>query len=74
MVNLQKFNKLNYETKIAVINESIKRLTKNYYNHRSKKVINLIKQLEKTSFKKSTLGGCLFFIKKDFLCLKIEKT
>ena len=74
LVNLQKFKKLNYETKIAVINESIKRLTKNYYNHRSKKVINLIKQLEKTSFKKSTLGGCLFFIKKDFLCLKIEKT
>ncbi len=74
LVDLKKFKKLNYEIKIAIINRSIKRLRKNYYNHRSKKVIYLIKQLEKASFKKSTLGGCLFFIKKDNLCIRIEKT
>ena len=57
-----------------VINESIKRLKKNYYNLRSKKVANLIKTIEKSRFKRTTLGGCIFNIKKDNLCLKIEKT
>ena len=34
-----------------------------------KDVFSLVK-----NFKKSTLGGCVFFQKKDNLCLKIEKT
>ena len=62
------------EKKIALINESIKRLKKNYYNPRAKKVLNLIKNIEKINFKKNTLGGCIFTLKKDNLCLKIEKT
>ena len=41
---------------------------------RSKKVSNLINNLNKENFKKYTLGGCLFFKKGDNLCLKIEKT
>ena len=57
-----------------MINESIKRLKNNYYNPRSKKVDNLIKNIEKSNFKKSTLGGCIFIIKKGDLCLKNEKT
>ena len=48
-------------------------LKKNYYNIRSKKVINLIMRVNSKNFKKTTLGGCLFFIKKDHLCLKIEE-
>ena len=59
---------------MALINESIKRLKNNYYNPRSKKVENLIKNLEKRNFNKSTLGGCIFVLKKENLCLKIEKT
>ena len=62
------------EIQIALINESIKRLKNNYYNPRSKKVENLIKNVKKAHFKKTTLGGCLFIIKKENLCLKIEKT
>ena len=73
-INLIKFNELNNEEKIAVINESIKKLKKNYYPPRAKKVNNLIDNLMTTNFKKSTLGGCVFFKKKDNLCLKIEKT
>ena len=58
---------------MAVINDSIKRLKKNYYDLRSKKINNLIKSLEKLEFKKTTLGGCVFFKKGDNLCLKDEK-
>ena len=43
LINFKKFKKHNKEIKIALINESIKRLKKNYYNPRSKKVDNLIK-------------------------------
>tara|TARA_B110000438_G_scaffold48872_1_gene49278 strand:+ start:229 stop:1248 length:1020 start_codon:yes stop_codon:yes gene_type:complete len=74
LVNFKKFKELNKEVKIAVVNESIKRLKNNYYNPRSKKVDNLIKNIEKSNFKKSTLGGCIFIIKKGDLCLKNEKT
>ena len=73
LINLKKFKKLNKEVKIGVLNESIKRLKKNYYNPRSKKVENLIINLESKKFKKSTLGGCLFVKKDDQLCLKLEE-
>ena len=58
---------------MALINESIKHLKKNYYDLRSKKVDNLIKSIDKINFKKSTLGGCVFFKRGDNLCLKVEK-
>jgi tRNA(Ile)-lysidine synthase len=74
LLNFKNFKKFNMETKIALINESIKRLKNNYYNPRSKKVENLIINIEKPNFKKSTLNGCFFILKKDNLCLKIEKT
>ncbi|MDC1212732.1 tRNA lysidine(34) synthetase TilS [Pelagibacteraceae bacterium] len=74
LINFLIFKKYNKEIKIALINESIKRLKKNYYNPRSKKVDNLIENLERRNFKKLTLGGCIFILKKDKLALKIEKT
>jgi len=73
LIDFNKFKILDDEIKISVINDSIKLLKKNYYNLRSKKVINLIKQLKFKSFKKATLGGCLFFLNRDKLCLKEEK-
>ena len=72
LIDLKKFKELNKEVKISILNNSIKKLKKNYYNLRSKKVQNLIKNIENKKFKKSTLGGCLFIKKKDQLCLKIE--
>ena len=74
LINFKKFKEYNKEIKIALINESIKKLKKNYYNPRSKKVDNLIETIEKRNFKKSTLGGCIFILEKENLCLKIEKT
>jgi len=74
VLNLKVFKKYNKEVKIALINEAIKLLKNNYYNPRSKKVQNLIKKIENKNFKKSTLGGCIFMLKKDNLCLKVEKT
>ena len=72
-INFKKFKSLGQDTKISLINESIKQLKKNYYDLRSKKVDNLINSFEKKEFKKSTLGGCIFFKKDGNLCLKVEK-
>ena len=74
LINLEMFKKISPDIKISVINEAIKKLRKNYYNPRSKKVLNLINSFENKRFVKSTLAGCVFSKKKDFLCLKIEKT
>ena len=71
--NFKKYLKLNDDIKMAIINESIKKIKKNYYDLRSKKVYNLIKSLNKRRFKKSTLGGCIFYKKGENLCLKEEK-
>ncbi len=73
LINFKEYEELNNDTKIALINESIKRLKKNYYDLRSKKVQNLIQSLSKSDFKKSTLGGCVFLKKDQNICLKIEK-
>ena len=73
LINFKKYKELNNETKIALLNESIKRLKKNYYDIRSKKVQNWIQSISKRDFKKTTLGGCVFLKKNQDLCLKIEK-
>ena len=73
LINFKKYKDLNKDIKIAVINQSIKQLKSNYYDLRSKKVENLISNLNKKNFKNSTLGGCIFFKKGEYLCLKSEK-
>jgi len=73
LINFSKYLNLSRDTKMALINKSIKHLKNNYYDLRSKKVDNLIENLEKRKFKKSTLGGCVFFKKGKNLCLKVEK-
>ena len=73
IINFKKYLDLNNDTKTALINESIKQLKKNYYDLRYQKVENLIRNLNRKNFSKSTLGGCIFFKKGDNLCLKLEK-
>ncbi len=73
LINLKKYRNLSKDTKIALINKSVKQLKRNYYDLRSKKVQNLIGNLDKKEFKSSTLGGCIFFKKGENLCLKVEK-
>ncbi len=72
-IRLNKFLELEKEFKIRVINFAIKELRNNYYNLRSKKVKLLIENLEKKSFLRATLGGCIFSREKDKISLKIEK-
>ena len=72
-LNLKKFNKINVDLKIRVINESIKIVKNNYYNPRSEKVMRLIKKIENKAFLKATLGGCIFTKKKDNLRIKPEE-
>ena len=74
LINFNRYKKLGNEIKMTVVNESIKLLRKNYYDLRSQKVDNLIRNLNKDDFKRHTLGGCIFFKKGDNLCLKVEKT
>ena len=73
LINLKKFKNHNNEIKMAIINASIKKLKKNYYDPRAKKVANLIRTIDKKDFTKSTLGGCIFFKKGINLYLKNEK-
>jgi tRNA(Ile)-lysidine synthase len=73
LINFNKYKNLSKDTKMALINVSIKKLKKNYYDLRSKKVNNLIYNIESRGFKKTSLGGCVFFKKGKNLCLKIEK-
>tara|TARA_B100000886_G_scaffold54240_1_gene33302 strand:+ start:10232 stop:11248 length:1017 start_codon:yes stop_codon:yes gene_type:complete len=72
-INFKRFKTYNNEIKIELINKCIKDLKKNYYNLRAKKVVSLINRIEKKGFKKSSLGKCVFFVKKGYLCLKKEK-
>jgi hypothetical protein len=74
LIDTNKFENYNNEIKIRIINEAIKKLKKNYYNQRSKKVNNLIKNLKGKKIRKSTLNGCIFEKKKDFLRIKTEKS
>ena len=46
LINLKKFRNHNNEIKMAIINASIKKLRKNYYDPRAKKVTNLIKTID----------------------------
>ena len=73
LINFSKYKNLSRDIKMALLNESIKKLKKNYYDQRSKKVDNLITNLEKREFKKNSLGGCIFFKKGKNLCLKVQK-
>lgn len=72
LINYSDYRKLSNDIKIVLINESIKRLKNNYYDLRSNKVENLIKNVDKENFTSSTLGGCIFYKKNENLCLKIE--
>tara|TARA_B100001027_G_scaffold121123_1_gene83649 strand:+ start:954 stop:1973 length:1020 start_codon:yes stop_codon:yes gene_type:complete len=74
LIDLKLFVKLNQEFQIKLINASIKMLKKNYYNPRSKKVINLINNIKEDEIAKFTLGGCLFIKKQGQLCLIKEKS
>ena len=71
-INYEQFKNLEKEIKMRLINESIKKLKRNYYNLRSKKVLYLINKLEEKNIVKLTLGGCIISRENDEISLKIE--
>ena len=50
LINFKKYRVLNNDIKLALINESVKQIKNNYYDLRSKKVVNLIQALNKKEF------------------------
>ena len=70
----EKFKKLNDEAKLKIINYAIKIVSKKYYVPRSKKVLNLIKNLKIGDSHKYTLGGCLIVKNSDYLVFRKEKS
>ena len=72
LINCNEFDKLNLEMKIRIIKNSIKNFTKSYYMPRSKKIINLIDNIEQKNSKKFTLGGCIIIKEKKHIILEKE--
>ena len=69
VINYNKYKDLNKEIKMAIINESIKKLKKNYYDLRSKKSEHPNKQDRKKEFKRTSLLEDVFFLKKARICV-----
>ena len=72
LINKKKLNDINQEMKIRVFKRAIKDFTNNYYAPRSKKVLNLINQIETKKNTKLTLGGCIVLGEKNRIILKKE--
>ncbi len=71
-VNVKKFNNINLEMKILVLKKLIKDYTGSYYTVRSKKIVNLIRQIETKEDAKLTLGGCIIIKGKKHIIIQKE--
>ena len=54
-----KFFKQPHEIVFRSLSDSLNFISKKYYSVRGKKIDKIIKEIQKNSFSKSTLGGCL---------------
>ena len=59
--------------KMRVLSKSLKEVNKSYYSIRSKKVINLVEQLEQKSNIKYNLAGCFVLSEKNHIIIKKQK-
>jgi len=71
IINLKKFLLENNEVQLKIFSNCIKKISKNYYPPRAKKVLNLLNRIESNQKIKATLGGCV--INKDKKNLTISK-
>jgi len=71
VINLKKFLLENNEIQLKIFSNCIKKISKNYYPPRAKKVLNLLTRIESNQKIKATLGGCV--INKDKKNLTISK-
>ena len=73
IVNLKKFLLENNEIQLKIFSNCVKKISKNYYPPRAKKVLNLLSRIGSTQKIKVTLGGCIINRDKKNLIISKEK-
>ncbi len=69
-LSFKKYKSLNAEMRMKVLGRSIKDISKSYYPPRSKKIENLVNNLNLNKNLKFSLGGCLIFREKKQIVIK----
>tara|TARA_B100001093_G_scaffold487601_1_gene524029 strand:- start:1001 stop:2014 length:1014 start_codon:yes stop_codon:yes gene_type:complete len=69
-ISFHDFSCFNEEMKMRVFKKCIQELSNSYYLSRSKKILNLINQIELKQDEKFTLGGCIILRDKNFIILR----
>ena len=72
-INLKKFLIENSEIQLKIFGNCIKKISKNYYPPRAKKILNLLNRIGSSQKLKATLGGCVINIDKKKLTISKEK-
>jgi len=67
ILDFNMFQKEPADVKFKIINTIVKNRASSYYPPRAKKVLNLISRFKSKSIQKSTLGGCIFEKRKNFV-------
>ena len=72
-INLKKFFLENNEIQLKIFSNCIKKVSKNYYPPRAKKVLNLLSRIRSKKSIKATLGGCVIIRDKKNLIISKEE-
>jgi len=72
-INLKIFFLENNEIQLKIFSNCIKRVSKNYYPPRAKKVLNLLSGVRSNEKLKATLGGCMIYRYKKNLIISKEE-
>tara|TARA_B110000211_G_scaffold198571_1_gene228530 strand:+ start:630 stop:1670 length:1041 start_codon:yes stop_codon:yes gene_type:complete len=72
-INLKKFFLENNEIQLKIFSNCIKKVSKNYYPPRAKKVLNLLSRVLSNKSLKATLGGCVITRGKKNLIISKEE-
>ena len=72
-INLKKFFLENNEIQLKIFSNCIKKISKNYYPPRAKKVLNLLSGIRSNEKLKATLGGCMIYRYKKNLIISKEE-
>ena len=72
-INLNFFLLENTEIQLKIFSNCIKKISKNYYPPRAKKVLNLLSRVQSDGKLKATLGGCVIIRGKKNLIISKEE-
>jgi len=73
LINKKIFDEEAGEIIFKSISDILSLVSKKYYAPRSKKIINLISNMKKNNFNKTTLGGCIIEKKEGFISVSKEE-